>query len=63
MSSDSRKMKMKEDTAITDTFDTIITTADKSISLHAPPMAFIVLMDKICKIGRKCRHILPISTC
>ena len=65
MSSDSED-EDEEDTAITaDTADTIITTADKSISTspHTPPMAFIVLMDKICKIGRKCRHTLPISTC
>ena len=29
----------------------------------AAPAAFVVLMDKVCKIGRKCRHVLPIATC
>lgn len=29
----------------------------------AAPSAFVVLLDKVCKIGRKCRHVLPISTC
>ena len=53
----------EDNTASADTADTA-DTADKSNSLlNVPPMAFIVLMDKICKIGRKCRHTLPISTC
>lgn len=34
-----------------------------SVSVSSAPPAFVVLMDKICKIGRKCRHVLPISTC
>ena len=64
MSGDSEDEDENENTA--DTSDISVTTytaADKSTSPHAPPMAFIVLMDKICKIGRKCRHTLPISTC
>lgn len=29
----------------------------------APPLAFVVMMDKICKIGRKSNRVLAISTC
>lgn len=28
-----------------------------------PPLAFVVMMDKVCKIGRKSNRIISISTC
>lgn len=40
--------------------DTVAITIPSTVS--TPPMAFVVLMDKVCKIGRKCHHVLPIST-
>lgn len=36
---------------------------EKKTDAVLPPSAFIVLMDKICKIGRKARRILLIETC
>ena len=35
---------------------------ENSVSLN-PPLAFIVMMDKICKIGRKSNRVISISTC
>lgn len=47
-----------------DTLDTVDTPTSTSTStINSAPMAFVVLMDKICKMGRKASRALLISTC
>lgn len=53
---------LEEDASGTFDITDVAETALIAETTATAPMAFVVLMDKVCKIGRKCHHVLPIST-
>ena len=58
---DSKNKDAKNNDTVTS--DTVTSTATSTATSDSAPLAFVVMMDKICKIGRKCNRVISIVTC